>query len=183
MPYIEYIKPGITYLLKSQKMDGGVSVGEGNTVSSVWATAEVLEALLSTVYLEPNIYTVDRVLKMAEFLIDSFEVSQDDDDCGYWKAYDQDRNLFPSTMTTGHSIYSLQLCINRMLCNYKYRSLISKINYPIEDTMSTISKITKQAAQWLFKNLQRDNGWSETEKDRGHQSSIVCSYYVMRIKG
>lgn len=178
MAYSEHINLGISYLLKSQNADGGISKDcSDSKISGVWTTAESLDAILSTENLQFNISTLDNLILIANYLIQKFIVD-DDNNCGYWEIVDGEG---ASTMATGHTIYALQTLSNKVLTNCDLDAIIiSGKTYNIAEIKNEISECTQKGFKWLQNNQQLDNGWSYTLKTEGKQSTNLCVFYVLK---
>lgn len=178
MAYSEHIKLGISYLLKSQNIDGGISKDfPESKISGVWTTAESLEAILSSENLQFNISTLDNLILMANYLIQKFIVVEEDD-CGYWEIADGEG---ASTMATGHTIYALQTFSNKILtgCELEAIVLLGKI-FTIAEIKKAINECTQKGFKWLQDNQQIDNGWSYTCKLKSKHSTNLCAFYVLK---
>lgn len=178
MSYTENIKTGISFLLQSQNPDGGIAIANhGDIESGIWTTAECLDAIISSHYLEMDISALGKILKMVQYLNNHFIVSNNDVEMGYWEVADGDG---ASTLTTGHAIHSLHNFMNKILSVYGFESItIGGDTFNASDIKKEITINISKAINWLQYNQQIDNGWGYTNKGI-NDSSIFCVYYVLK---
>lgn len=176
MPYSEYINEGLAYLFNSQNKDGGIAIGcPSDSESGIWTTAEALDAVLTSNFLQFNISVLDNVFSMANFILEKFIVQNNE---GYWEIADGDG---PSTATTGHAIHSLHIFSTKVLTNCDIESIgVSDKLYNIAQLKQKISIYIDKAISWLRSNQQLDNGWGHSCKSNQSSSSVLCTYYVLK---
>ena len=178
MSYTDNIKTGISFLLQSQNPDGGIAIANpGDKESGIWTTAECLDAIISSHYLEMDISALGKILKMVQYLNNNFNEDKSNADMGYWEAAVGDG---ASTMTTGHAIHSLHNFMNKILSVYGFESItIGGDTFSASDIKKKIEINISKAINWLQYNQQIDNGWNYTDKGV-KDSSIFCVYYVLK---
>jgi len=178
MAYSEYIKSAIDFLLKMQNDDGGIKISNRDSkISGIWTTAESLDAIITSNFLSIDISIFDEIIRMMDYLKTKFIVCAENPECGYWEIAE---GRGASTMTTGHSIRALQICLNKVFhcCDIKKITLSTK-EIVVADFVSDIKACIDKAVRWLQFQQQVDGGWSYADINSNEKSSILATYYVL----
>lgn len=171
MFYNEVIKKGISYIRGVQNPDGGIPIGKKGDESGYWTTAESLEAILSTDYFALSADNICFALKMVRFLLDGFITNGLE---GYWEGKS---GSGASTMTTGHVIFSLTLCLNKVINSDLEIKIEEENSMKFATVRKDIQEAINKAILWLLKVKNTDDGWGPTISS---DSNIVCCYYVLK---
>lgn len=178
MAYSEYIKSAINFLLNMQNDDGGIKICDKDSLDSgIWTTAESLDAIVTSNFLQVDISILDEILRMMDYLKTKFIVCNDNTACGYWEIKDDSG---ASTMTTGHVIRALQICLNKVLhsCDIKKITLFTK-EIVVFDFIEEIKTCIDKAVRWLQLQQKEDGGWNYADRHSNEKSSILATYYVL----
>lgn len=170
MFYNEVIKKGISYIKGSQNSDGGIPIGKIGDESGFWTTAESLEAMLSTDYFQLAADNIRFVVMMIKYLLNGFVV---DNNGGFWEGR---IGSGASTMTTGHIIFSLTLCLNKFI-NSDMNIKIGNEFICLAELRKEIQETINKAISWILTIQNTDDGWGPTAHS---DSNIVCCYYVLK---
>lgn len=177
MPYRVNIQRGISYLFHSQNEDGGIALGNTSDSSSVWTSAETLDAILSSDYLSSDFSSLDNMIKIVDYIIKNFTIDPNNGNLGYWV---HKRDNIPSTTATGHAIYALFTFEKKILSRCDIESIkIADNTFVIKDIKKDIADCVAKAQNWLEENQLIDEGWGKTQKARERNSSVICVYYVL----
>lgn len=113
---------------------------------------------------------------MVSYLLNCFYTI--DESNGYWEVAKGDG---PSTIATGHAIYSLKVFCNKVLVSCDIDEfVVESQKYIVSEYSSRINDYIKKATNWLIANQQFDGGWSYCPKENKVESAPLCVYYILR---
>jgi prenyltransferase beta subunit len=157
MPFREYARKGIHFLLSNQNPDKGIPGTKPGDVSGCWTTAEALEIFLLSSHFQKEYIPMAK--DMLRFLLDT-KLPQ-----GGWPLVVGSTQI--STMATGHALAAL---------------IISKKVFSCESRLFTeINDAISNAEEWLKRNQNSDGGWGvEPESSYGKESRMISTCYALR---
>ncbi len=157
--YRKEILKGIDFLASVQNSDGGIPGMKCTDPSACWTTAEALEAVLLSPYIQLKHHSF--VFKMIRFLLDT-QITEGKNR-GAWPEYVAQNNV--QTLTTGHAVSALFLS-KKLITDDK--SLENKIESAI-----------KMGFDYLNSNQNTDGGWA-IEPESDSSSRAFSTYFVIK---